>query len=70
VEEATPSPRPERPQPRLVEVVAAFSLATDLSLGQPMEHGLRSCLIATRLAEKLELDEDERSAIYWQHGLL
>lgn len=30
-----------------------------------MEHGLRSCLIASRLAEKLELDEDERSGVYW-----
>ena len=53
------------PAPRLVEVVAAFSLATDLGLGQPMEHGLRSCLIATRLAEKLDLDEDERACVYW-----
>jgi HD-GYP domain-containing protein (c-di-GMP phosphodiesterase class II) len=48
-----------------VEVVAAMSLATDLGLGQPMEHGLRSCLIATRLAEKLDFDESERTAIYW-----
>ena len=55
--------------PRLVEVVAALSLATDLGLGQPMEHGLRSCLIATRLAETLELDAADREAIYWV-GLL
>jgi HD-GYP domain-containing protein (c-di-GMP phosphodiesterase class II) len=48
-----------------VEVVAAFSLATDLGLGQPMEHGLRSCLIATRLAERLGLGEEERSCTYW-----
>jgi HD-GYP domain-containing protein (c-di-GMP phosphodiesterase class II) len=60
---------PEHPAPRLAEVVAAFSLATDLGLGQPMEHGLRSCLIGIRLAEKLDLDEDQRSAIYWV-GLL
>jgi HD-GYP domain-containing protein (c-di-GMP phosphodiesterase class II) len=53
------------PAPRLVEVVAAFSLATDLGLGQPMEHGLRSCLIATRLADKLDLDQDARTTIYW-----
>jgi HD-GYP domain-containing protein (c-di-GMP phosphodiesterase class II) len=51
--------------PRLVEVVAAFSLATDLGLGQPMEHGLRSCLIASRLAEKLDLDEEARACIFW-----
>jgi hypothetical protein len=36
---------------RLAEIVAAFSLATDLGLGQPMEHVLRSWLIAVRLGE-------------------
>ena len=30
-----------------------------------MEHGLRSCLIATRLAEELELGEREHAGIYW-----
>jgi HD-GYP domain-containing protein (c-di-GMP phosphodiesterase class II) len=49
----------------LVEVVAAFSLATDLGLGQPMEHGLRSCLIASRLAERLDLDPERCSCVYW-----
>jgi response regulator RpfG family c-di-GMP phosphodiesterase len=48
-----------------VEVVSALSLATDLGLGQPMEHGLRSCLIATRLAEALDLAPPDREAIYW-----
>jgi HD-GYP domain-containing protein (c-di-GMP phosphodiesterase class II) len=51
--------------PRLVEVVAAFSIATDLGMGQPMEHGLRSCLIATRLAERLDLSDEELSSVYW-----
>ncbi|HEY1590250.1 MAG TPA: HD domain-containing phosphohydrolase [Solirubrobacteraceae bacterium] len=55
----------EIPPPRLVEVVAAFSIATDLGLGQPMEHGFRSCLIATRLAERLDLSDDDRSSVYW-----
>jgi HD-GYP domain-containing protein (c-di-GMP phosphodiesterase class II) len=53
------------PAPRLVEVVAAFSLAADLGLGQPMEHSLRSCLIATRFADRLGLDERESESIYW-----
>jgi hypothetical protein len=56
---------PEHPAPRLAEVVAAFSLATDIGLGQPMEHGLRSCLIATRFADALDLDDAEREAVYW-----
>ena len=52
-------------RPRLVELVAALSLAADLGLGQAMEHGLRVCLIATRLAARLELDERARAEVYW-----
>ena len=51
--------------PRLAEVVAALSLATDLGLGQPMQHGLRTCLIACRLAEALDVGPAEREATYW-----
>ncbi len=65
MEGPTSSPPSESAAPRLAEVVAAFSLASDLGLGQPMEHGLRSCLIAIRLADRLDLDEPERSTIYW-----
>ena len=50
---------------RLAELVATLSLATDLGLGQPMEHILRSCLISMRLGERLGLDEDERAALYY-----
>ena len=46
-------------------MIAALSLASDLGLGQPMEHGLRTCLIATRLADAIDLDASEREAIYW-----
>lgn len=59
----------DRPQvdsgPRLAELVATLSLATDLGLGQPMEHVLRSCLIAVRLGDRIGLDEDERAALYY-----
>jgi HD-GYP domain-containing protein (c-di-GMP phosphodiesterase class II) len=34
-------------------------------MGQPMEHGLRSCLIAARMSEALELEDDERDHIFW-----
>jgi HD-GYP domain-containing protein (c-di-GMP phosphodiesterase class II) len=30
-----------------------------------MEHTLRSCLIATRIADTLDLDQPERESIYW-----
>ena len=50
---------------RLAELVAALSLGIDLGFGQPMEHVLRQCLIALRLAERLGLDEENRAAVYY-----
>jgi HD-GYP domain-containing protein (c-di-GMP phosphodiesterase class II) len=50
---------------RLAELVAAFSLGTDLGMGQPMEHVLRSWRIAAGLGEKIGLDESDRAALYY-----
>ena len=50
---------------RLAELVAALSLGIDLGFGQPMEHVLRQCLIATRLAEHIGLDEQARAGVYY-----
>ena len=50
---------------RLAELVAALSLGIDLGFGQPMEHVLRQCLIALRLAELMGLDDDERATVYY-----
>ncbi|HEY2297163.1 MAG TPA: HD domain-containing phosphohydrolase [Jatrophihabitans sp.] len=50
---------------RLAELVAALSLATDLGLGQPQEHGLRQTVIAGRLASAAGMSEDERTAAYF-----
>jgi HD-GYP domain-containing protein (c-di-GMP phosphodiesterase class II) len=50
---------------RLSEIVAALSFASDFGLGQPMEHVLRACLIALRLAERLGLDDVRRREAYW-----
>jgi HD-GYP domain-containing protein (c-di-GMP phosphodiesterase class II) len=50
---------------RLAELVAALSLGIDLGFGQPMEHVLRECWIALRLAERLGLDEEQRSVVYY-----
>ena len=53
---------------RLAEVVAAFSLATDLGLGQPMEHVLRSWMIATRLGDRMGIDSGRgRGAVLRRH---
>jgi HD-GYP domain-containing protein (c-di-GMP phosphodiesterase class II) len=45
--------------------VAALSLGIDLGFGQPMEHVLRQCLIALRLAERIGLGEQERADAYY-----
>jgi len=54
---------------RLVELLAALSLATDLANGFPMEKGLRNCLLALLIGRELGLVEDELSDVYY-FGLL
>jgi HD-GYP domain-containing protein (c-di-GMP phosphodiesterase class II) len=60
-------PGPERV--RLAELVCAVSLATDVGMGQPFEHALRTCLVATRLAAAADLAAPDRHATYYL-GLL
>jgi len=55
----------DRSHVRLAELVSALSLGIDLGFGQPMEHVLRQCLIALRLAEGLGLDEEQRAVVYY-----
>jgi HD-GYP domain-containing protein (c-di-GMP phosphodiesterase class II) len=55
----------ERTHARLAELVAALSLGIDLGFGQPMEHVLRQCLIALRLADAMDLDEPRRAGVYY-----
>ncbi len=58
-----------RHDPRLAEVVAALSLATDLGMGQPLQHALRTCVIATRLADAAGLAPADLPVVYYV-GLL
>lgn len=53
------------PGPRLAELVASLSLATDLGLGQPEEHVLRQTVIATRLAAAAGLSEQDQAAAFY-----
>jgi len=53
------------PRVTLAELLAVLSLATDLGLGQPMEHVLRQCLIALRLADRMGLDEAGQEVVYY-----
>jgi HD-GYP domain-containing protein (c-di-GMP phosphodiesterase class II) len=48
----------------LPELLAAFSLATDLGLGQPMEHLLRSWQIASRLGRLVGLPDEQQPMLF------
>ncbi len=50
---------------RTAEVIAALSLATDLAMGFPLEHGLRSTLAAMRLCERLGVDSETAFQTYF-----
>ena len=55
------------PGVRLAELLAVLSLATDLGMGQPMEHVLRQCLISLRLAQRMGLGEADREVLVLRH---
>jgi len=53
-----------RTSTHLAELVAALSLASDLGVGQPMEHALRTCLLAVELGRALGAGDEELAEIY------
>jgi len=50
---------------RLAEAAGALSLATDLAMGQPLEHGLRTATLALRTAQAMELSEDDQVTVFY-----
>lgn len=50
---------------KLSEVLSALSCVLDMVEGQPAGHVLRSCFIGMKVAESLQLSEDERSALFY-----
>lgn len=50
---------------RAAELIGTLSLATDLAIGVPLEHGLQSTLIAMRLAELLGVDQETAFQTYF-----
>jgi HD-GYP domain-containing protein (c-di-GMP phosphodiesterase class II) len=50
---------------RMAEILAAFSLATDLGMIQPMGHVLRACYIAMCIAQELRLSTPEQTVLYY-----
>jgi hypothetical protein len=62
------SPVPAVPDGRehpVAEVVGALSLATDLAVGARLESALSVCVLATRLARRLDLPADEQVRTYY-----
>src|ERR1700759_4474113 len=57
-------PLTERPV-RAAEVVGALSLATDLGTGQPLEHALRTAVLAVRLGEQAGASAEDLVATYY-----
>jgi HD-GYP domain-containing protein (c-di-GMP phosphodiesterase class II) len=54
---------------RLVEAAGVLSLAGDLAMGQPLEHGLRTAMLAVRLAQSMGLPTDDQVSVFYT-GLL
>src|SRR4051794_19830168 len=50
---------------RAAEVVGALSLATDLGTGQPLEHALRTAVLAVRLGELAGASAEELADTYY-----
>src|SRR5881227_2319704 len=50
---------------RAAEVIGAMSIATDLGTGQPLEHALRTAILAVRLGELAELSPSELADAYY-----
>lgn len=49
---------------RVVQVLGALSLTTDLALGRPFEKGLHTCVVADALARVLGLDPHDRRVVF------
>lgn len=50
---------------KLSEVLSALSYVLDMVEGQPAGHVLRSCFIGMKVAERLKLSQEERSALFY-----
>lgn len=46
---------------RTAQILAAFSLATDLAISRPMQHVVRACYIGMHIARRLALSNQDQS---------
>ena len=57
--------RPAMTELRLAELIAALSQTTDLGMGQPPETAIRTCLLATALAHRMNLSDQDVGDVYY-----
>jgi len=50
---------------RMSEVIAALSVALDITEGQPEGHAMRNAMIGMRIADELKLTTEDRSALFY-----
>ncbi len=62
---ADSSPQQPITEIRLSEVLSALSYALDITEGQPEGHAIRNCMIGMSLAQHMELDSEQRSALFY-----
>ena len=55
---------PNSERVRLAELLASLSLATDLATGQPLGHGLRTCLLAVGLAREMGCSDEQVRSVH------
>lgn len=55
---------------RAAEVIGAASLATDLGMGFPFEHGLESTMVASRLARLIDVDIETEGQVFYLNLLM
>jgi HD-GYP domain-containing protein (c-di-GMP phosphodiesterase class II) len=60
-----PAGSPDAERVRAAEVIASLCLATDLAMGLPLMHGLESTLFASRLGERLGVDQETSRHAYY-----
>jgi HD-GYP domain-containing protein (c-di-GMP phosphodiesterase class II) len=54
-----------QPQTSMGELLVAFAFASDLAFGLQLEDSLRSCYLATRIAEHMQVSEEDRLSAYY-----
>ena len=68
-----PPAEAESPPPgyvRIADLLSALSLATDLAIGLPAEHAVRSCYLGMRIADRLKIPLEQQAGLYYAELLM